>query len=65
MESCPHCNYMGGYYVKEKVSGSIYYYYNFDGSQADNSSMYDHLIHKGGKVAYCKNCDKRLFRMET
>ena len=30
----------------------------------DNAAMHDSLNHKRGKVAYCEQCDKKIFNME-
>lgn len=63
VESCPYCNSKKGFYTKEQVTGSVWYNHNFDGSEAENGLMYDGLHYKGGKVAYCRSCDKKLFNM--
>ena len=64
VDKCPYCGSDDGYYTKEQVRGSIYYHFNFDGSEADNESMYNLLTYAGGKYAYCAHCNKRLFKME-
>lgn len=65
LKACPHCGSKGGYHTKMQVRGSIVVYFNFDGSEADNTEMYQHLQHHGGEYAYCNDCNKRLFRMVT
>jgi hypothetical protein len=65
IERCIHCDSKDGYYTKEQVSGSVRYKHNFDGSEVDNSSFHDNLSYKGGKVAYCIKCDKKLFNMSV
>jgi hypothetical protein len=64
IEQCPHCGSTEGYYTKGQVRGSIITRYNYDGSDADNGDMYEHLFHTGGKVAYCLSCNKKLFWIE-
>jgi len=49
---CPHCGSGEGYYTKERVTGTAQMRYKYDGSEAENESMYDCLSFKGGKVAY-------------
>ena len=63
IKSCPHCGSEEGFYSKFSVSGSSVYRHNYDGSEAENSSMYDHINHRTSKYAYCQSCDKRLFKM--
>ncbi|WP_171628968.1 hypothetical protein [Paenibacillus plantarum] len=65
IKRCPKCESVEGYFIKQTVSGKINYRFNFDGSEADNGDMHDHLEYKGGSVAYCLKCKKRLFRMDT
>lgn len=65
IEKCPHCDSKDGYYTKEQVYGSIQMQHNFDGSEKDNSTLYDSLNLKGGAFAYCISCDKRLFKMSV
>ena len=62
---CPYCGSDAGFYTKDYVRGMTRYFYRFDGSEADNSSLYDMLYHTKGAYAYCANCDKRLFRMKS
>ncbi|ASA22627.1 hypothetical protein B9T62_18645 [Paenibacillus donghaensis] len=61
---CPHCNSSEGYYIKEQVSGTVHYRTNFDGSEADNTEVYDYLKHRSGKLAFCINCNKKIFKVE-
>ncbi|TPG86860.1 hypothetical protein EEL32_12165 [Brevibacillus laterosporus] len=63
MKECPQCGSDEGYYMRMYASGSVKYYIGFDGSERNNGDMYEHLNHKGGKVAYCSNCDKKLFKL--
>jgi hypothetical protein len=63
IDKCPYCDSEEGYYIKEKVAGAIHFKTKFDGTESDNSDMYDHLEHKSSKSAYCVNCHKRLFKV--
>jgi|APAga8741244001_1050109.scaffolds.fasta_scaffold06952_4 hypothetical protein len=58
--SCKYCGSKLGYYTKGYVTGSFVTRFNFDGSESDNTGMYDHLSHKEGKYKYCRSCHKRL-----
>lgn len=60
IKCCPHCGSEDGYYTKDYISGSSYFYVKFDGSEADNGHMYEHLTHKRGKRAYCAECDRYI-----
>ena len=63
VEKCPHCG-SDTYYIKETATCKIVHYSKFDGSEADNSEMYDGMTHKlRSKFAFCKNCDRKLFRI--
>ena len=64
MKKCPHCGSTESYYLKYQVYGSAKCYFNFDGSEAENGDMYEYLQHKGGKVAYCSNCHKKICKAE-
>ncbi|KIV56467.1 hypothetical protein AM501_09950 [Aneurinibacillus migulanus] len=63
INECTHCGSNEGYYIKQYAFGSIKQNFNFDGSEADNTEMYQHLNHKGGSVAYCSSCNKKIFNM--
>lgn len=65
LECCPHCGSDEGFYEKMQVRGTIRCRHNFDGTEAENSDMYDYLNYAGGKYAYCLHCNKRLFKMPT
>ena len=61
---CPYC---GGeeYYAKYSVFGKIILRSRYDGKEADNREMYDHIHHKlKSKFAYCSSCDKRVALLE-
>lgn len=56
---CPHCNANDGFYVREQVTGTATVYYTNKGDYAnENGQIYDSLVHKGGKLAYCSSCSK-------
>lgn len=58
---CPHCGESSGFYTKEVVTGSTVIYYTENGDySSDQSEMYSHLNHSGGKNAYCSNCHKYI-----
>lgn len=61
---CPHCGNEESYYVKQEARGPIYYLINFDGSEADNTEMYEGLRYTTGKYGYCSGCNKRLFKVD-
>jgi hypothetical protein len=63
INTCPYCGSSAGFFIRQQVTGSISINFNYDGSDADNTEMYDYLTHKGGKVAYCQDCEKKLFNM--
>jgi len=64
--TCPHCNSNGGFYTKETVRGSTVVYYTENGDYAeDQTEMYSHLQHSGGKIAYCVYCNKRIGKSEN
>ncbi|MHA6079840.1 hypothetical protein ACVSML_26705 [Pseudomonas aeruginosa] len=56
---CPHCG-ADEYYVRYTYSGRGIYArsYSGDNSCVDNSGMYDKLVMKPGKRAFCVDCHK-------
>jgi uncharacterized protein with PIN domain len=64
MKACPKCGNDESYYVEQRVTGKINFYINYDGTEAENSEMYEHLKHKTLKYGYCSNCNKRLFKVD-
>ena len=64
VDRCPRCGSDEGYYTKDYLYGRSSFNYNYDGTESDNSGMYDGLNCKSGNIAYCINCGKRLFRLE-
>lgn len=61
---CPKCGSDVGYYTKDYASGPVYYNHNYDGTEADNSEMYNGLVFTRGKYAYCLACYERLFKIK-
>lgn len=60
LEVCPFCG-CTSYYTKCYTTGVTCFNYNFDGSEADNSEMYDNLVtREESGNAYCANCNKKL-----
>lgn len=59
MRECKHCG-SKTYYRCTRYSGTGCRCYNFDGSVADNTHIYDYLSVKEGKAIYCEDCNKRL-----
>lgn len=64
MVCCKHCGSTDGFYTKNSYKGSGIVRFNFDGSEAENGTMYDGLTHTQSKYTYCLSCDKRLFKTE-
>lgn len=64
IDHCPYCGSDEGYYTKDYLCGSTRYNHNYDGTEAENGDMYESVEVKAGKIAYCVNCDKRLFRTD-
>ena len=60
IKECPHCKSKEGYYQKMSYSGSGIFRFNYDGSIAENSDMYDCLFSKKSKYYYCLNCNKKI-----
>ena len=60
---CPYCGSDEGYYTKDYVCGPTRYIHNYDGTEAYIGEMYDSVKVKAGKIAYCVNCERRLFLM--
>lgn len=65
IDHCPHCGSKDGYFEKQQIRGPINFCYNFDGTEADNTDMYNATTFTHGKYAYCLHCGKRLFEMPT
>ena len=64
LTKCPYCG-CEEYYIKQSISGTIEFRCRYDGKEADNREMYDHIYHKlKSKFAYCSSCDKRVALLE-
>ena len=61
---CPFCG-CDTFYSKDYITGATITYHRYDGKETENGQMYEHVKHTTGKYAYCTDCDKRLFNMET
>jgi hypothetical protein len=64
IDHCPYCGSDSGYFTKDHAEGRIDYNHNFDGTEADNTCMYDMLTVTYGKRAYCIECGRFLFSMK-
>ena len=64
IKECPYCHSTEGYYIKVRYRGNYNFHFNFDGSEADNGHIYEHASDYWGKIAYCLNCHKRIFRVK-
>lgn len=64
MKKCPYCKSVNGYFTKDYGYGRVTSTYGFNGEEADNTEMHNALQYKAGKVAYCVNCEKKLFNMQ-
>ena len=54
------CEHKSGYYRYFRTKGKGACYYKPDGTQDDNSSMYDGLTIIEEKTRHCTNCHKKL-----
>ena len=65
LKCCPHCSSKEGYYLRTQIRGACDSRYKFDGTfdEQGNDDMHDHLKYEDGKVAYCRSCQKRLFKV--
>lgn len=59
----PHCG-SGSYYYLSTVSGHATTWVNFDGSDADNTEMYNGIGHKTLKFVFCAECEKKIARID-
>ena len=60
IDKCPHCGSDEGFYNNFRVSGWSRYKYRFDGEDAYNGDMWDHINSKDSKKAYCCKCEKEI-----
>lgn len=58
--SCPHCGNNYAFYVLHTASGSVSYFYGFNGGDVYNSNMWDGVYLKPKKTAYCGECQRSL-----
>ena len=61
---CPFCGHYE-FYTKSVVTGVSCFNECFDGSEADNESMYEGLTFNSNGKAYCKRCNKYLGNNQT
>ena len=59
---CKYCGSNSGFYVQERVTGkaTVYYTENGEYHEGQQEDMYTHLVHSGGKKAYCDSCHKYI-----
>ncbi|EAA0044690.1 hypothetical protein ARP93_06750 [Listeria monocytogenes] len=63
---CKICGSKNGFYAPEEiVAGSVIGTYNSDGTWGDNSVMFDSLITRVGKRAYCVDCDSYVGKTDN
>ncbi|EOU2044929.1 hypothetical protein C4D43_09685 [Clostridium perfringens] len=64
MKECPYCKSDEGYFFRSSYRGKYHERYNFDGElDEEMGDIHDNAIYKQGKIAYCKNCGKKLFKV--
>lgn len=64
IKSCPYCG-SEEYYIKQSFKGVCEYKMRFDGEETDNGDIHDGAIYKNtSKYAWCRECGKRLFKLE-
>ena len=61
---CPFCSSNEGFFTREQIHGAIRFRYNFDGSEKDNSNVYNDVNFTGGRAAYCISCNRLIFRFD-
>ena len=60
LKECPRCG-SEEYYMKQSVKGTAYYIFHFDGTEADNSDLYNNLeMTNRWKHPRCAKCGKIL-----
>ncbi|MEV9652488.1 hypothetical protein [Bacillus aerius] len=59
---CPHCKSDGGFFTKQRITGTAHIYYNSYGYS--EGAMHDGLSYHGGTKAYCKQCYKPMGKTE-
>lgn len=62
---CPYCGSAAGIYTRTTFV-NVPYHMGFDGSERDNSDMYDQAERLlGGQTAYCQACGRAICRLST
>lgn len=63
---CPKCGNETEFYVNQTYSGKGRFFFNMDGSEADNSEMHLNTDYKlSGKYIYCADCDAKVEKIES
>lgn len=64
LKECPYCG-CKEYYQRERITGETVFYMRFDGTEGDNTDLYEGLENKIISVfAYCAECEKRIARLD-
>lgn len=65
MKKCPFCGSDKGYYFKGSYRGTFHERYSFGNKlDEDIGDIHDNAQYSYGKLAYCRVCDKKLFKRE-
>ena len=65
MKECPFCGSDEGYYFKCSYRGTYEERYSFSGEiDEEMGDIHDYAQYSRGKLAYCRNCNKKLFKRE-
>lgn len=67
LSCCPFCG-STTFYEIDYPKGPVYYRFNADGSEADNTDMYNSLSfykRRNDNFIYCDNCHKKIAYGET
>ncbi|AQW27845.1 TPA: hypothetical protein I9092_000757 [Clostridium perfringens] len=66
INECPYCKSDEGYFFRSSYRGTYHERYNFNGEMAEESGdIHDYATYKQGKIAYCRNCGKKLFKVNN
>ncbi len=64
IDKCPHCG-SEEYIIKQRYSGICHYGMRFDGKEANNGEMWESASFRNtSEYAWCRECGKRLFKLE-
>lgn len=63
IDRCKHCGHDVAI-IKSRTHGYVHLRIGFNGKDVDNSEMYDDLVYRQPKYAYCEHCGKRAFKIE-